>query len=118
MAKRIKQIRYYNDTANNNYPINAQDGTKPTYRNLISGSVFSKYVPIIQLGIQALPGTKFYLNDSNNPIIIGNTGIYELDLQGLTEINSLQFDANSINLIATNDNAYLIVDMIYEDGEL
>ena len=86
--------------------------------NLISGSVFSRYVPIIQLGIQAVPGTKFYLNGSNNPIIIGNTGIYELDLQGLTEINSLQFDASSINFISANDNAYLIVDMIYEDGGL
>jgi hypothetical protein len=64
-----------------------------------------------------LPGTKFYVNGSNNPIIIGNTGIYELNLQGLTEINSLQFDASSIALIHSNKNAYLIVDMIYEDGE-
>jgi hypothetical protein len=45
------------------------------------------------------------------------TGIYELDLKGLTEINSLQFDAKSINLININDNAYLIVDILYEDGE-
>jgi hypothetical protein len=37
-------------------------------------------MPIVQLGIQSVPGTKFYLNGSNNPIIIGNTGIYELDL--------------------------------------
>ena len=75
-------------------------------------------MPILQLGIQALPGTKFYLNGSNNPIIIGNTGIYELDLQGLTEISSLSFEANSISLINGNANAYLIVDMIYdEDGE-
>ena len=44
-------------------------------------------------------------------------GIYELNLQGLTEINSLKFDASSIALIHENKNAYLIVDMIYEDGE-
>lgn len=110
MAKRVKQIRYYKDGSQNNYG-------GPTYRNLISGSVFNNFVPMLQLGIQTLPGTKFYLNGSNNPIIIGTTGIYELDLQGLTEINSLQFDAGSLSLIANNNNAYLIIDMIYEDGE-
>ena len=116
MAKKVKQIRYYNDTADKNYPSKNSGG--PSYRNLISGSVFSNYMPIMQLGIQALPGTKFYLNGSNNPIIIGNTGIYELDLWGMAEINSLQFDANSLSLISSNDNAYLIIDMIYEDGEI
>ena len=110
MARKIKQIRYYSDGHSNNYG-------NPSYRNLISGSLFSNYIPIIQSGIQTLPGTKLYLNDSNNPIIIGNTGIYELDLQGLTEINSLQFDATSLRLISENNNAYLIIDMIYEDGE-
>ena len=83
MAKKVKQFRYYNDQqGGNNYPSNLH------YRNLVSGSAFSSYVPIIQLGIQTLPGTKFYLNGSNNPIIIGSTGIYELNLEGLTEINS------------------------------
>ena len=116
MAKKIKQIRYYADGADTNYPNSVDQGTIPLYRNLVSGSVFSRYMPILQLGIQALPGTKFYLNGSNNPIIIGNTGIYELDLQGLTEINSLSFDASSISLISSNNNAYLIVDMIYDEG--
>lgn len=117
MAKKIKQIRYFNDVSNQNYPtIQSKNGTPPTYRNLISGSVFSNYMPILQLGIQSLPGTKFYLNGSNNPIIIGNTGIYELDLIGMSEINSLQFDAKSIDLIKQSDMAYLIVDIIYEDG--
>ena len=111
MAKQIKQIRYYGDKHPNNYPADAK---RPTYQNLISGSVFSTYVPMVQLGIQALPGTKFYLNGSNNPIIIGSTGIYELDLYGLTEINALQFDARSISAINANNSAYLIVDIIYE----
>lgn len=117
MAKRIKQIRYYSDGSQNNYPRGGVSGIEPKYQNLISGSVFSAYKAIIQLGIQTLPGTKFYLNGSNNPIIIGNTGIYELDVQGLTEIHSIQFDASSIALIKNNSNAYLIIDMIYEDGE-
>ena len=74
-------------------------------------------MPVIQLGIQSLPGTKFYLNNSNDPIIIGNTGIYELDLNGLSEITAISFDRASINAIATNQNGYLIVDILYEDGE-
>lgn len=107
MAKLIKQIRYYNDSKEN-----SPEGL--TYRSLVSGTAFSNYTPIIQLGIQALPGTQFYLNGSNNPIIIGNTGIYELNVEGLTEINSLQFNSNSLNTIKNNNNAYLIVDIIYE----
>lgn len=108
MAKLIKQIRYYNNENLNNNP------SKLSYRSLMSGTAFYSYTPIIQLGIQALPGTKFYLNGSGNPIIIGSTGIYELNVEGLTEINSLQFDKSSLNTIDNNDNAYLIVDIIYE----
>lgn len=112
MAKQIKQFRYYEQgNDKKNYPSNI------SLSNLHSGSIFSKYVPIIQLGIQSLPGTKFYLNDSNDPIIIGNTGIYELNLNGLSAITSLKFDRQSINSIATNISAYLIVDILYEDGE-
>ena len=111
MAKKIKQFRYYANNSDNNYPKSLK------HNQLISGSVFSSYMPIIQLGIQSIPGTKFYLNGSNNPIIIGNTGIYELDLEGLSQINSLQFDANSVIFINSNQSAYLIIDIIYEKEE-
>ena len=110
MAKQIKQFRFYNQKSSKNYPSNI------TMANLASGAIFSSYVPIIQLGIQTLPGTRFYLNNANDPIIIGNTGIYELDLQGLSEITSLTFEQRSIQAISDNNNAYLIVDIIYEDG--
>lgn len=109
MAKKVKQIRYYSDDNTSNYG-------GPTYRNLISGSVFTPYIPMVQLGIQTLPGVKFYLNGSTNPVIVGSTGIYELDVQNLTDINSLQFDAGSVALIKNNDSAYLIVDIIYDKG--
>lgn len=109
MAKKIKQFRYYSDNSNQNYPSDLR------FRHLVSGTAFNSYTPIIQLGIQSMPGVKFYLNGSNNPIILGNTGVYELDLSGMTQINSLQFDANSINLINSNNGAYLIVDIIYEE---
>lgn len=110
MAKQVKQFRFY-DTQNSggkNYPSNL------SYRSLVSGSIFSNYLPITQLGIQSLPGTKFYLNNSNNPIIIGYTGIYELNLEGMGEITALSFDAKSLEAINGNANSYLIVDIIYE----
>ena len=113
MAKHVKQFRYYGETDKNtkNYP------KKLSVRQLVSGSAFSDFMPIIQLGIQGLPGTKFFLNNANNPVIIGNTGIYELELEGLSEIIALTFEKKSIDMIDKNSNAYLIVDIIYEDGE-
>jgi hypothetical protein len=46
MAKRVKQVRYYEDSSNKNYP-DGSNGVKPQYRNLISGTAFSQYMPII-----------------------------------------------------------------------
>lgn len=106
MAKQIMQFRYYDEKSNRNYPKNISKA------KLSSGSIFSNYLPITQLGIQALPGTKFYLNNSTTPIIIGSTGIYELDLEGLSEITAFAFDAASIESINQNPNAYLIIDII------
>ena len=107
MAKQIMQFRYYTENGNKNYP------KAITKSRLVSGSIFQTYTPITQLGIQALPGTKFYLNDGTTPIIIGSTGIYELDLEGLSEITNLAFDGTSIENINKNNNAYLIVDIVY-----
>lgn len=121
MANRIKQYRYYNDSNDSttrNQPAFLSDGSTPvTYSQFVNGSVFGTCYPVLQLGIQALPGTKFYLNEASDPIIVGNTGIYELDLEGKTEISKIQFEARSMRLIRDNQNAYLIVDIIYDDGE-
>ena len=106
MSKRIEQARYYQQRDERNQPSNA------TMNKFISGSVF-KY-PITQLGIQSLPGVKFYLNHSTTPIVLGYTGIYDLELDGITEINHLAFAAESMNLINTNAQSFLIVDYIYE----
>lgn len=110
MAKHIMQFRYYNDEqGNNNQPedLNAE--------SLNKGTIFAKYLPFTQLGIQALPGTRFFLNDNiEGPVIIGSTGIYELELEGISKINSLKFDSKSLKLIADNPNAFLIIDVIYE----
>ena len=110
MAKHIMQFRYYNDEhTNNNQP---KDLTADA---LNKGTAFSKYTPVTQLGIQALPGTRFILNDNiEGPVIIGSTGIYELELEGISKISSLKFDSKSLKLIADNPNTILIIDVIYE----
>lgn len=121
MANTIKQFRYYNEAEvkkgdkSNNYP---QDATMEKFAN---GDVFKEAncFPISQLGIQAIPGTRFYLNNSDmgDYIIVGQTGIFELDLSNQTEITAIQFEMNSMEAINANPNANLIVDIIYDNGE-
>ena len=113
MAKQVYQFRYYGDGDSRNQPAGTITGSK-----LKSGSIFAKYLPMYQIGIQTMPGVKFYVNNGTLPIIIGQTGIYEIDVDGLTEITNLTFDTTAINLIKANpSNAYLIIDIIYDDGE-
>ena len=117
MANKVTQYRYYGENNPNNSPKSV------VRKNFISGEVFSNTLPILQLGIQTLPGTKFFLNNGKDPIIVGSTGIYELDLQNKTEISHLRFDPRIFNLIdgtgdvQGNTNAYLIVDIVYEEME-
>lgn len=108
MAKQVMQFRYYSEDNDKNYPAGINKA------NLKSGEIFSEYYPIIQLGMQSLPGLNFYLNNSNTSVIIGSTGIYELDLEGYAEVNKLSIDEFSLDLINNNPSAYLIVDVISE----
>ena len=125
MANQIKQFRYYTEVTGNgatmNYPSSILASGKITpvsYLHYVSGEMFANYYPIVQLGVQSLPGTKFYLNESAEPVIIGQTGIYELDLGLNTKITKIQFDAVSMRSIRDNQNAFLIVDFIYDDKEI
>lgn len=115
MVKKVMQFRYYSKNDGRNQP-NAE-GSEITLSNLQSGGIFENYGNIIQLGIQTLPGTKFYLNYGINPIMVGSTGIYELDLEGLSPITKLAFDKKSLDSIEETPNAYLIIDTIYESEE-
>lgn len=109
MAKKIAQYRYYNDGNENNYPASL------TKAELANGKRFSA-LDIYQLGIQTVPGTIFYLQETENPIIVGTTGIFELELHNeTTVINSLKFDGRSLDIIASNPNTSLIIDIIYEE---
>ena len=113
MARKVQQIRYYGDhksDSDKNQPANL------TGNRLRSGSIFNQYTPMKQIGIQTMPGVKFYLNNYIEPIIIGSTGIYELNVENLTEITALSFDTTSINMInETPSTSYIIVDILYED---
>lgn len=109
MARKIDQIRYYADSSPMNQPLDL------LRVQLTNGSIFNGKLPITQLGIQALPGTKFYLNNSTFPIVVGPTGIYELNLEGISEITSIYFSSDSLKAIASTSSSFLIIDFIYEN---
>ena len=110
MEKRIKQVRYYTDGSLENEPVSLKKNM------LIDGTIFSNYAPISKIGIQTLPGVRFSLNNSNEYIIINNTGIFELDLEDQIQITSLRFFHESLDLLE-NAGHGLIVDFVYESEE-
>lgn len=113
MGRKVEQVRFYQKKESR--PGDARNQPSSINRSqLVSGSAFSGKYPIVQLGIQTLPGVKFYLNKGTTPIIIGNTGIYDLELDGVTQITHLCFEAASVDMINNNEDSYLIVDFIYE----
>ncbi len=121
--KKIAQIRFFGDTnsylnsSDRNYIATQIDTNNPfglTSLELAEGTVFQDYTPIVQLGIQALPGTKFQLNDNLDPIVIGVSGMYELDLTNSSQyLTKLTFEKDSLDAITNNPDGYLIVDIIY-----
>lgn len=113
MATRITQFRYYAEDNKNNFP------SKNTWASYCTQETFKKYTPIMQLGIQTLPGTKFYLNSAITPIIVGSTGVFELDVTNTTaSITGLRIDQGSMELIRDLPNGYLIIDLVYgEQGD-
>ena len=110
MAKYVNQIRYYGDGSSKNSARNV------TLQTLQSGSVFHNTFPIVQLGVQTLPGMKIYINNHTNPVIVGQTGIYELNVDGLSYITDLRFDGSTLKIIDDNKEkgTYLIIDYLYE----
>ena len=110
MKKQIKQFRYYGDNHVKNQPATI------SANNLASGSIFfeGKLISITRLGIQTIPGVMVYINSPVEPVIIGSTGIYELDLENISEISTLSFNPDSVNFINDASNsAYLVIDAIY-----
>lgn len=112
MANNIKQIRFYQNGSSKNSPNDANLKNK-----IENGELFRAYSPIKQLGIQTIPGTKFYVNDAPDPVIVGKTGIFELDIDEETSITRLSFNQASMDTINDNPSAYLIIDLIWGIGE-
>ena len=111
--RKVTQIRYYGDSNNKNSPL--PEGVKSLKEGLSNGNIFNNYLPMKQIGIQTIPGVQFYLNNGYDPITIGSTGIYELNVDNLTDITSLWFNPISLDQIDNSPSTtYLIVDMLYE----
>ena len=110
MAKVIKQFRYWPES-------NTEEENKPRFTSNITpeaakdGSAFAGQGRIVSLGIQALPGTAIYINGGTEPLIIGNSGIYQIDVEDELTINTLRADLDSY---ADFLNAGIIFDIIYE----
>ena len=98
---KLTQLRFFGDNSNNSKLNTPYD--KATY--YCEPTCFSKYAPIQQVGIQALPGTRFYINNNTEPVIIGASGIYEIDLRNTTAIiSALHFVKESMQRINNSEN--------------
>lgn len=110
--KKIMQFRYEGPDHENNFPQFEQYSMV-----LANQNIFNDYKAITQLGIQGPVGMRFYLNKSKNPITIGKTGIYELDLTDLGFIYAIRFNLKDIEELVDPDiTAKILVDILYEEG--
>ena len=109
--KKITQFVFYKPSGNN----------IPSNLDYWKYNLLSNYSSVSHLGIQGDPGTIFYLNHGGDPITIGASGIYELDLEGLGYITALKFDYPTLiekyNEENINPHHRLIVDIVYEGVE-
>lgn len=127
--KRIMQFRYRGTQAevNNGSYIADHVENYPQIKNyrdkLIAGNIFQDYGHVSQFGIQGPTGLRFYLNGSQHSIMIGETGIYELNLEGIGRITSIRFNKDdldkyyptNLDIEVNGDRAdRLLIDIIYE----
>lgn len=110
---KVKQIRYFG--ANSQKNSKNENGNFITINDLTTNIIST---PLCSLGIRALPGTKFYLNNNENPIIINHLGIYELEFKDGGSIFSLKFSDDSVRRIDTIlSQGYIIIDMLEKGGD-
>ena len=127
MAQQFYQIRYYGDDVNSiekNYPPRPDKVTNfsETILNLKSGNnILSSGQRASYIKVHTIPGVKLVLNKGITEltadkdclleanILIGTTGIYELDLQDYDGIKIICFE--NTDLINEQDNSYLIINI-------
>ena len=119
VSPEVAQLRYYGMGSEKNVPLLTDGSEQDLWTGQNNNNLLAGFGPVIKLGIQTVPGTKFYLNGAlNAPIIIDHTGVYELDLTNITTtITTLSFDASSLALIDELDNLNIIVDILYTPSE-
>lgn len=110
----VFQFRYYGAKNPKNVPANTEWIGADSNGGEVLDLLNSQGISAVKIGIQTLPGVKFYLNNlGNTGIIIDHTGVYELDLRNTTTtISTLYFDPESLARIEEIDNASIIVDVL------
>lgn len=111
--KKIKQFVYYGRKVRDSL------GKKcfPENLSVWQQNLLTDFGPVSHLGIQGEPGVIFYLNHGTDPISIGATGIYELNLEGLGHISALRFDMDTLREKYDEQESALhrvLVDIVYE----
>ena len=107
MNKKIMQFRYYGTKNKNNFPANIKAGDFSTE------DFFKNYYPIHYIRIQGPNSTKFWINFNSNSIMLGPSGVYELDLQNFSTIEDLKIEDLKFNSISNTISEPLIIDLIY-----
>ena len=102
MNKKIMQFRYYGTKNKNNFPANIKAGDFSTE------DFFKDYYPIHYIKIQGSNSIKFWINFNSNSVMLGPSGVYELDLQNFSTIEDLKFSS-----ISSTISEPLIIDLIY-----
>ena len=121
--KHFKQLRYFgeNDPRNSAGIVNSNIfyDTKSLNYYIINDKLppengdFTVSIPTIKhLGIQTIPGVKFYINEVKEPIIIGQTGIFELDLFQYPSLTINGFKVGTLDF-SEGSNCFLIIDLVY-----
>lgn len=107
--KIIQQYRFFNYNSKENYGFSNEDIKNQQELNNIMLLSDKK---IYQIGIQSLPGTKIYFNNSEQAIIIGNNGYFEISANSNVLISQISIAKTSLDLIDQNPAAILIIDTI------
>ena len=106
----VGQMRYYNETNRKflNSPTNVSE------QDLISGNWFTKKGIICdEIQIKTYPGVVLEINEE--PIMIGETGVYNIPYQKKVKISSIKVDEASMSIIKGIDLAYLIINFMVQD---
>lgn len=129
MSLAVKQYRLMQIPSSDTTTVTGTNGTRNSdnisfhWENGVIKSINFLDMPtsgIKRIGIQTIPGVEFSINDSPlSNIIIGPSGIFELDVEASGSIvGKIDLIENTLLRYFEGDSstAYLIMDVIYETG--